>query len=440
MFSRYFAATLWIFCAVSASAQRLGQTKDEVIAESGPASEENHSKGTAVYRHKWLKIEVTYDNGVARKLVCTSLDPLNDDVIGGILKLNAGGGSWHEMNVSGSTRFWQGPNFAQAKCDRVRPRVLTLSGGVTFPSLRSTPAAVSTTAATSRALVSTPPRSAGQNVVNQTVSVMAGGLIAALFAVAFPLIVVGLAAAFIIKSFIPWLLRRHANAPAEITQRRTDPANKWIVSPRQARLVTPPPVEPIVQTPTLDSLTWDNFELLIGEVFRRKGYSVEINSGLGADGGKDLTLRTNDELAVVQCKKLASDNRVTATQMRDFFGLIIAEGATKGFFVTTGYFSADAKRFAAGKPIELIERSALEKLVSETSAPGENLYDISSWIDAFVSRANVVDPICPFCERPMKLRRGALGKLFWGCPSFPRCKGNRAGREQLLQARQWQGR
>ena len=56
----------------------------------------------------------------------------------------------------------------------------------------------------------------------------------------------------------------------------------------------------------VDGMTWHEFELLIGEAFRRKGYAVVETGGGGPDGGIDLVLRkpvTNgNETYVVQCK------------------------------------------------------------------------------------------------------------------------------------------
>jgi len=192
--------------------------------------------------------------------------------------------------------------------------------------------------------------------------------------------------------------------------------------------------------PSLDTIGWENFELLVAELFRRQGYAVEITSGLGADGGKDVVLRKGDDLEIVQCKNLARGNRVTAGQMRDFFGVITAEGAKRGHFVTTGHFSADAKMFSVGKPIELIERADVERLIAEASAPGENLCDVPAWINLFAANVRVVDPLCPSCQQPMKLRRGALGRPFWGCTRYAshRCRGKRDCREELERVRHWQ--
>jgi hypothetical protein len=243
-----------------------------------------------------------------------------------------------------------------------------------------------------------------------------------------------------LKSLVPSLFGGAATSVGRDTTLPIHSTPRKVIQPRPPQLppplpnaIAPPVPKPV---PTLDSLSWENFELLIGEVYRRKGYAVEISSGLGADGGKDLTLRKNNQLVVVQCKKLAQDHRVTAGQMREFFGLITAEGAARGFFVTTGYFSADATKFAAGKPIDLIERAEVESLVTEVSAAGENLYNISSWIKTFASRAKVADPVCPFCENPMKLIRGVFGKPFWGCTRYRthRCRGKRHSRQELARA------
>jgi restriction system protein len=193
-------------------------------------------------------------------------------------------------------------------------------------------------------------------------------------------------------------------------------------------------------TPSLDSIGWENFELLAGEIFRRQGYEVEITSGLGADGGKDVTLRRAGETRLVQCKNLRAGNKVAVGAMRDFYGLVMGEGASGGIFMTTGSFSRDALEFAAGKPIELLGRAELEQLVGSVARPGENLCDVASWIDDFAAKAQVTDPSCPFCRKAMKLRRGPTGSLFWGCSGFAthRCRGKRDVRAALVRARSYQ--
>ena len=55
----------------------------------------------------------------------------------------------------------------------------------------------------------------------------------------------------------------------------------------------------------LDSIAaigWRDFERLVGEAFRRQGYSVEETGLGGADGGIDLILRKDSRRTLVQCK------------------------------------------------------------------------------------------------------------------------------------------
>lgn len=185
---------------------------------------------------------------------------------------------------------------------------------------------------------------------------------------------------------------------------------------------------------TLEDIGWENFELLSGEIFRRQGFEVEISSGLGADGGKDLTLRRDGEVRLVQCKLLSAENKVSVLAMREFYGLLMAENAKCGIFMTTGLYSRDAREFAEGKPIELLGRVEIEQLMASVAHPGENLCIIRNWINDFVAVAHVTDPVCPRCRKPMKLRRAATGRMFWGCSSFPRCRGKRDVQTELVRA------
>jgi restriction system protein len=171
---------------------------------------------------------------------------------------------------------------------------------------------------------------------------------------------------------------------------------------------------------TLDDITWENFELLAGEIFRRKGFEVEIGSGLGADGGKDLTLQRDGEVHLVQCKLLSAENKVSVMAMREFYGLLVAENAKSGIFMTTGLYSRDAKEFAEGKPIKLLGRAEIEELMASVTRPGENLCNIQDWINDFAAVAHVTNPDCPRCRKPMKLRRGPTGRQFWGCSWYPK--------------------
>jgi restriction system protein len=57
----------------------------------------------------------------------------------------------------------------------------------------------------------------------------------------------------------------------------------------------------------LRSLGWQEFELLVSEHYKRKGYRVVETGGGGADRGIDLILRDeSSKKIVVQCKRWAA--------------------------------------------------------------------------------------------------------------------------------------
>lgn len=111
------------------------------------------------------------------------------------------------------------------------------------------------------------------------------------------------------------------------------------------------------QNITLDwvnSLSWREFENLVGEIFRARGYFVENVGGGGADGGIDLCLSRQGEKTLVQCKRWKVF-KVGVKPIREFFGVMASEGVKRGVFVSSGVYTNEAMRFAEGKPSELID-------------------------------------------------------------------------------------
>jgi len=163
---------------------------------------------------------------------------------------------------------------------------------------------------------------------------------------------------------------------------------------------------------------WPEFELLVGEAYRQQGFSVSERGGRQADGGIDLELARDRERVIVQCKHWLN-RQVPVERVRELLGVVTAEGADRGILVATSGFTTNALRFAAGKPLQLVDVEALAKLIRPTGSPG-----------AHSSNLVTQHPICPTCGKPMLLRtarRGqSFGSQFWGCSSFPACRGTRA--------------
>lgn len=116
--------------------------------------------------------------------------------------------------------------------------------------------------------------------------------------------------------------------------------------------------------PDINALKWQEFEEVIGEAYKRQGYQVEERGGSQPDGGIDLILRKRDETVLVQCKHWEAE-QVGVKIVRELYGVVAAEGATKGIIVTTGYFTRDAEIFAHGKPLLLIRGNELSRLIEE---------------------------------------------------------------------------
>ncbi|MGK7297523.1 MAG: restriction endonuclease [Candidatus Wenzhouxiangella sp. M2_3B_020] len=182
------------------------------------------------------------------------------------------------------------------------------------------------------------------------------------------------------------------------------------------------------QSTGVEQLDWRNFERLVHAFFEGRGFRVTDRGGPAADGGVDLELVRNGKRYLVQCKHWRARN-VGVQPVRELYGVMTARNADGGFFVTSSAFTAEALYFADGLPIELIDGSILRELLGRQDAG-----DIA-W-SAPVRRAieprfdPPQPPGCPNCGNRMVDRiakRGPqAGQRFWGCPSFPRCRGTRA--------------
>lgn len=175
----------------------------------------------------------------------------------------------------------------------------------------------------------------------------------------------------------------------------------------------------------LEGISWGEFESLVGQVFREKGYSV-IETRAGADGGIDLRLRKGNDKYLVQCKHWRAV-KVGVKVVREFYGVMVAEGAAGGFIVTSGYFTDDAKSFARGRNLDLVENAELKRWIASahSSMSGQNPSEADE-APATAPRQGG-GPLCPACGGEMQQRtakRGPnAGGKFWGCTRYPHCRG-----------------
>ncbi len=476
------AVLLFASATRPARALQLGETKEQIHARHGAPGAEDRGKNVAIYFWAGWSAELDFQEETVRKLVYRRDSYLQASEIVSLLQANGGVGRWRETTqAKDPTRQWRRDDGAVASCLAVRPLMMTFElqkappAMVPSPTLRDAPKVMvpavppvsSTPPSFPKLLGSDPepilseeapsvpapaplaelrplpklkvaevaPVSDAPNVepasepegtqppavpvvlpgpegsANQA-SAKGYGLIIGLLAAA---LAVGGGAVYYFKT------KGRRGAVKEVRSR--------IVAPRREMAETVP-----VATPALDALRNDQFELLVGEIFRREGYAVELSAAAAQGDSIDLTLRRDAETILVQCKYWRT-SRVTEREVREFYGAMMANGAPRGIFVTAGSFSRDAQEFAEGKQIDLMDRAALEESTAAVARPGENFCGIKEWVGEFTAHARVFDPECPICQGTMVIRHNrANGVATWCCRNHPRCPGRREPRLDLLAA------
>ena len=121
---------------------------------------------------------------------------------------------------------------------------------------------------------------------------------------------------------------------------------------------------------TLRSMPPPGFERFCQRLLRESGFQEVTVTGRSGDGGIDGVgiLQVNPLVSfkvLFQCKRYSGP--VTPSQVRDFRGAMMGR-ADKGIIMTTGSFTADAKREAVRDgvpPIDLVDGEKLMKMLEE---------------------------------------------------------------------------
>ncbi|MGZ8232894.1 restriction endonuclease [Methylobacter tundripaludum] len=119
----------------------------------------------------------------------------------------------------------------------------------------------------------------------------------------------------------------------------------------------------------LAAMGWEDFEHLIRELFekefRQNGGECRITRA-SRDGGVDAVAFDPDPIRggkiVIQAKRYTKTVGVSA--VRDLYGTVLNEGATKGILVTTADYGPDSYEFARGKPLTLLNGANLLHLLA----------------------------------------------------------------------------
>jgi restriction system protein len=178
----------------------------------------------------------------------------------------------------------------------------------------------------------------------------------------------------------------------------------------------------------ISTMTWSQFERLIGESFRHRGYKVAETGGGGSDGGVDLHLTKDGKSFLVQCKHWRTQ-RVGVSIVRELNGVIAARHAAGGFVVTSGQFTPEAWHFAQSCQIELIDGDRLTSLLREIESKAANSIALHPADKPVVTPLAPEINTCPECGSAMTRRTAKRGQFaghdFLGCTRYPACRGVR---------------
>ena len=136
------------------------------------------------------------------------------------------------------------------------------------------------------------------------------------------------------------------------------------------------------QRPNLMDLSPGEFESLVTNLFEKMGLETRQTQA-SRDGGVDCVAYDARPIlggkVVIQAKRYKHTVGVSA--VRDLFGTMQNEGASKGILVTTSGYGKASFQFAEGKPMELLSGTHLLYLLAEHAGIEARIEPPEDWVD-----------------------------------------------------------
>jgi restriction system protein len=111
-------------------------------------------------------------------------------------------------------------------------------------------------------------------------------------------------------------------------------------------------------------MSWGQFELLAVEAFRRRGFQITERGSSADDGSRNLQLLRGRQRFLAHCKSWRSAT-VDIGAVRELYSMVVVSKANGGFVITTGTFTQEARTFAAGRQLQLIDGQTLRELLRD---------------------------------------------------------------------------
>jgi restriction system protein len=166
----------------------------------------------------------------------------------------------------------------------------------------------------------------------------------------------------------------------------------------------------IDQRPNLMELTPSEFEALITDLFEKMGLETRLTQA-SRDGGVDCVAYDPRPIfggkVVIQAKRYK--NTVGVSAVRDLFGTMQNEGASKGILVCTSGYGKASFEFADGKPLELLSGSNLLYLLEQHAGVEAKIEVPEDWVDPVPDAQTESEPAVNDPNRSARTEPGGDG-------------------------------
>lgn len=165
----------------------------------------------------------------------------------------------------------------------------------------------------------------------------------------------------------------------------------------------------------LQRLEWLRFEEICSEFFE----SIPLQAtSLSTGPGEAISMRLtqpDSKSTYALAKIVAGDTVVDIEPIRALYAAMTQQRILRGFCVTAGTFTTQARAAARGVGLFVIDGATLfEKIISLPQERQNALLELAL-------EGDYMTPSCPLCRQKMVLRESGFTSL-WRCSSYPSCK------------------
>jgi Predicted endonuclease distantly related to archaeal Holliday junction resolvase and Mrr-like restriction enzymes len=160
------------------------------------------------------------------------------------------------------------------------------------------------------------------------------------------------------------------------------------------------------------------FEIFLENIFKGAGYKSELTS-YNRDKGIDLYVEKAGIVSAIQAKKriLMTTETIGVQDIKDFVYNVSRQKKRiihKKIFITTHYFSSEAKELAKEEDVELIDKEGLVLLILQLQP--------LLLAKAYYVKMKGELKRCPLCGNTVVNRYSKVTKTnFRGCSNYPAC-------------------